>query len=157
MIGSDYHSVIQTYQSYAFLFLGPFFGLAMHVQTLRSPRLLNGFWWFLLQNKGEVFFVLFLSFPTTSSQLKLFKSKEQVENVSKKRGNLLTSPSLPTLVHGENTYQKHGNTQNNGGSIDAFQEKLFLQQFSKFEVPTLKNKIMRVYRISMSPFPLEKQ
>ena len=78
----------------------------------------------MLQNKGEVLVVLFLSFPITSSQLKQFKKKEQVENVSKKRGNLLTSPSLPTLVHGENTNQKHGNTQNNDGRFDTFQDTL---------------------------------
>ena len=144
---------------YAFLFLDIFFELAMHVQTTRSPRLLNGFWCFLVQNKGEVQLVLFLSFPTTSSQLKLFKKKEQAEKVSNKRGNLLTSPSLPTLVHGENTNQKHGNTQNNGGSIDIidrFQEKVFLQKFTKFQVPTLKNVIMGMYCISKSSFPLGK-
>ena len=77
-----------------------------------------------MQNKGEVQLVLFLSFPTTSPQLKLSKKKEQVEKVSNKRGNLLTSPSLLTLVHGENTNQKHGNTQNNDGSIDTFQVTL---------------------------------
>ena len=77
-----------------------------------------------MQNKGEVQLDLFLSFPTTSPQLKLFKKKEQVEKVSNKRGNLLTSPSLPTLVHGENTNQKHGNTQNNDGRFDTFQDTL---------------------------------
>ena len=109
-----------------------------------------------MQNKGDVLFVLFLSFPTTSSQLKLFKKKEQVENASNKRGNLLTSPSLPTLVHGENTYQKHENTQINGGSLDAFQEKVLLQKFTKFRVPTPKNAIIGLYRMSITPFPLGK-
>ena len=85
---------------------------------------MNGLQCFLVQNKGEVLIVLFLSFPTTSSQLKLFKKKEQVEKVSNKRGNLLTSPSLPTLVHGENTNQKHGNTQYNRGRLDTFQDTL---------------------------------
>ena len=110
-----------------------------------------------MQNKGEVQLVLFLSFPTTSSQLKLFKKKEQVENASNKRGNLLTSPSLPSLVHGENTNQKHGNTQNNGGSLDRFQEEVFLQKFTKFQVPTLKIAIMGMYCMSKSSFPLGKQ
>ena len=77
-----------------------------------------------MQNKCEVQLVLFLLFPTTSSQLKLFKKEEQVENASNKRGNLLTSPSLPTLVHGENTNQKQGNTQYNRGRLDTFQDTL---------------------------------
>ena len=36
----------------------------MQLQTTRSRRLLNGFWWFLLQNKVEILLVLFLPFPT---------------------------------------------------------------------------------------------
>ena len=33
------------------------------LQTTRSPRLLNGFWWFFVQNKVESLLVLFLLFP----------------------------------------------------------------------------------------------
>ena len=110
-----------------------------------------------MHNKGEVQLVLFLPFPTTSSQLKLLKKKELVGKVSNKRGNLLTSPTLPTIVHGVNTNQKHGNTQNNGGSLDRFQEKVFLQKFTKFQVPTLKIAIMGMYCMSKSSFPLGKQ
>ena len=85
-----------------------------------------------MQNKGEAQLVLFLWFPTTSSQLKLFKKKEQAEKVSKKRGNWLTSPSLPTLVHGENTNQKHGNTQYNPGRLDTFQDTLLKLLYTNF-------------------------
>ena len=40
--------------------LGAFLKPPMQLQTTRSPRLLNGFWYFFVQNKEEIFLVLFL-------------------------------------------------------------------------------------------------
>ena len=42
---------------------GTFLELAWHLQTTRSRRLVNGFWWFLMQNEVESLLVLFLLFP----------------------------------------------------------------------------------------------
>ena len=69
----------------------------MRVQISRSPRLLNGFWCFLVQNEGEVLLVSFLVFSETVWELKLLKCEELVEKVSKCRGYLLTSPMFQYL------------------------------------------------------------
>ena len=42
---------------------GCFLELGWHLQSTRSRRLLNGFWWFLVQNKVQSLLVLFLLFP----------------------------------------------------------------------------------------------
>ncbi len=42
---------------------GTFLELARHLQSTRSRRLVNGFWWFLVQNKVESLLVSFLLFP----------------------------------------------------------------------------------------------
>ena len=41
---------------------GTFLESTCKLQSTRSPRLPNGFWWFLVQNKAEVLLVLFLRF-----------------------------------------------------------------------------------------------
>ena len=43
---------------------GTFLELEWHLQSTRSRRLVNGFWWFLMQNKAESLFVFFPLFPT---------------------------------------------------------------------------------------------
>ena len=43
---------------------GTFLELARHLQSTRSRRLLNGSWWFLVQNEAESLIVLFPLFPT---------------------------------------------------------------------------------------------
>ena len=52
-------------RSYMTVFsFGTFLELAQHLQSTRSRRLVNGFWWFWVQNKVESLLVLFLLFPT---------------------------------------------------------------------------------------------
>ena len=56
--------MIRLYMSKTRVFgFGTFLELAWHLQSTRSRRLLNWFWWFLVQNKVESLLVLFLLFP----------------------------------------------------------------------------------------------
>ena len=56
------HYCQYTYERCIFV-LEMFLNSYMQLQTTRSPRLLNGFWSFLLQKKVESLLVLFLLFP----------------------------------------------------------------------------------------------
>ena len=56
--------MIRLYMSKTRVFgFGTFLELAWHLQSTRSRRLVNGFWWFLVQNEAESLLVLFLLFP----------------------------------------------------------------------------------------------
>ena len=64
LLSMYWQSYIEHYCQYmhdlrVFVF-GAFFKPPLQLQTTRSPRLLNGFWCFLVQNEEEVLLVLFL-------------------------------------------------------------------------------------------------
>ena len=91
---------------------GSFLELAWHLQTTRSRRLVNGFWWFLVQNEIESLFVLFLLFP---AQLRWVESNENfqwskklcffLDKTPKLEANVLVDPlEKPPRISRNNDY-----------------------------------------------------
>ena len=88
-----------------------FFKLAMHVQTSRSQRLLNGIQSFLVLNEGEVLLVSFLDFTVSCFHLAATKTSGEAKNYdfSKYFFSLCTNPesamtTCRTLKNGKLTH-----------------------------------------------------
>ena len=91
---------------------GTFLELAWHLQSTRSRRLVNGFRWFLVQNKAESLLVLFLLFP---AQFRWVESNENfqwskklcffLDQTPKMEANVLVDPcEKPPRISRNNEY-----------------------------------------------------
>ena len=85
---------------------GTFLELRCHLQSTRSRRLVNEFWWFLVQNKIESLLVLFLLFPV---HFRWVEINENVQWNKKLRVFLVQTPKMeanvqvdPRWVHWKN-------------------------------------------------------
>ena len=74
------HALQQHNSDIRILFFGTFLKLAMHVQTSRSQRLLNGIQRFLVLNEGEVLLVSFLDFTVSCCHLRWKKTAGETKN-----------------------------------------------------------------------------
>ena len=127
-----------------------FLKLPCKLQSTRSPRLSNGFWWFLVQNEAGI---LLVSFLCSVSYFCLVQNDENF-----KRSLELCLPSRVLQTVWKNTsapwggWSKVWEMQNSAkimlGNLLARLQKVILQVHTKFQLPTPKNKIYRVFLIS---------
>ena len=129
-----------------------FLKLPCKLQSTRSPRLSNGFWWFLVQNEAGI---LLVSFLCSVSYFCLVQNNENF----KRRLELCFPRTFckhfgKTLVHHEGDGLRAGKyiiQQYMLGNLLARLQKVILQVHTKFQLSTSKNKIHRVFRISQNP------
>ena len=126
-----------------------FLKLPCKLQSTRSPRLSNGFWWFLVQNEAEVLLVSFLYFTAFEFWL---KNNEHLARSWKScfpvvywlfamfDSAMQARSTLRSRIYIIRTYI--------AGMLDTSLAKQFFCLHTNFQFPTLKNKICSVIRVS---------